>query len=259
MRPATHAVPKALIPIVDRPAVHYVVEEAARAGATTIVLVVDPDGRHLIEQHFVDASLAAAGDAQIETVVQEDPLGLGDAILRSCETIAGRPFMCLLADTIVRPGGDIFGPLLDAFETERSTVIALNEVDDAGTERYGIAAVRERLGANLIRLAGTVEKPGPEEAPSRLALIGRYVFTPEVFDVLDGLEPGHGGEIQLTDAIDVLARSGRCRGVVVDDLLLDTGRPIGVLEASTVLGLADPGLRQPYVDIIERERRRLDV
>ncbi len=252
MRPATNAVPKALLPVVDRPAIDYVVQEAAAAGATEIVLVVDPEGRGLIRQHFAASDFGP--DVELSGVVQGEPLGLGDAILQSADRVAGRPFMCLLADNIARPDADLMGPLLDAFDG--SSVVALNEVEGDEVDRYGIVAVDRWRAPGVAELRGAIEKPGADRAPSNLALVGRYVFAAEVLDVLAGLEPGHGGEIQLTDAIDRLARDGRCLGAVVPPGLLDMGRPIGLLEASTVIGLHDDELRDDYLAIIDRERRR---
>ena len=252
MRPATHAVPKALLPVVDRPSIQYVVEEAVAAGAREVILVVDPDGGELIRSHFDAIQLPGSGAAEVTTVVQDEPLGLGDAIMRTRQRTAGRPFMCLLADNILHPGTDIMTPLGAAFSG--SSVVALNEVDDEGTSLYGIVTAGKEVAPSVFELRGAVEKPGPSSAPSHLALIGRYIFNPDVYTVLEELDPGHGGEVQITDAIDQLARSNKCLGVVTEAGLLDTGRPIGMLEASAVMGIADEELRDEYLDIVDRER-----
>ncbi len=252
MRPATNAVPKALLPIVDRPAIDYVVREAADAGATEIVLVVDPEGRQLIRQHFAASDLGPG--VELSGVVQEEPRGLGDAILRTADRVGARPFMCLLADNIARPDADLMGPLLDAFDG--TSVVALNEVRGDEVDRYGIVAVDEWRAPGLARLGAAIEKPGADRAPSNLALVGRYVFAPDAFDALAGLEPGYAGEVQLTDAIDRLARQGRCLGAIVPPGLLDMGRPIGLLEATAVIGLSNEALRDDYLAILDRERRR---
>lgn len=254
MRPATHAVPKAMLPIVDRPSVQYVVEEAVAAGARRVVLVVDPDGGDLISDHFDAIEFSPERPVRIETVVQEEPHGLGHAIACARPVIGDQPFMCLLADNVLRPGTDIMTPLLNAFKG--ASVVALNEVDSEGTNLYGIVAIGQEVSKSVVRLSGAVEKPGPSAAPSRLALIGRYIFSPEIFDVIGSLDPGHGGEVQLTDAVDQLARSGQCLGVITETDLLDTGRPIGMLEASAVMGIADRELRDDYLAVVDRERQQ---
>lgn len=242
MRPATRVVPKALLTVVDRPAIQYAVEEAARAGATEAVLVVDLDVGHLIQQHFlVDERLPGLEQIRIRPVVQEEPLGLGHAVWEAREMVRDRPFFCLLADNIVRPGRDVLPGLADAAGDDDVSVMCLRRLADEFLSRYGVVVPASEEVDGVLELGGAVEKPGPEDAPSRLGLIGRYLFTPDVFDILEGLEPGHGGEIQLTDAIDELGRRGRCRGFVADDDLLDVGTPPGLLEASVVLGLAQYG------------------
>jgi UTP--glucose-1-phosphate uridylyltransferase len=252
MRPATHAVPKALLPIIDRPAVQYVVEEAVAAGAREIILVADPDGRELLQAHFDAADLAGDMRADVRTVVQQEPLGLGHAIGCVQHLTANRPFMCLLADNVARPGHNIMSDLLAAFEG--TSVVALKEVSASETSLYGVVSISGTVAPNVFRLKGAVEKPGPTAAPSRYGLIGRYVFAPQIFPILDALDPGHGGEIQLTDAIDRLAAAGDCIGAVTKGSLLDTGRPEGMLEASAVMGLADSHLREDYLRTIDAER-----
>jgi UTP--glucose-1-phosphate uridylyltransferase len=253
MRPATRAIPKALLPVVDKPAVQHVAEEAVRAGARELIYVVDLGVGSLIERHFSNGG-PLPGLEQVETriVVQEEPRGLGHAVLSAREAIGGRPFFCLLADNIVRPGADVLPSLLQA--ADGGSVVALREVASHMLDRYGVAVPGERHGAEL-DLAGAVEKPGVERAPSNLGLVGRYLFTPDVMDALAGLEPGHGGEIQLTDAIDSVAREGRCRGVVGEHDLLDIGVPLGLLEAAVVLGLARPEFREEFAGFL----RALDV
>lgn len=242
MRPATRVVPKALLTVVDRPAIQYAVEEAARAGATEAVLVVDLDVGHLIQQHFlVDERLPGLEEIRIRPVVQEEPLGLGHAVWEAREMVRDRPFFCLLADNIVRPGQDVLPSLADAAGDDDLSVMCLRRLTDEFLSRYGVVVPASEEVDGVLDLAGAVEKPGIDDAPSRLGLIGRYLFTPEVFDILGELEPGHGGEIQLTDAIDELGRRGRCRGFVAEGDLLDVGTPPGLLEASVVLGLARYG------------------
>jgi len=235
MRPATKVVPKALITVVDRPAVQYVVEEAVRAGATEVILVLDLDAGHLVQQHFLsDGRLPGLEDVKIRVVVQEEPLGLGHAVWEAAEAVRDRPFFCLLADNIVRPGSDVLLPLAAA--AKDGCAVCLRELTPDFLSKYGVVVPGSEVVAGTLDVVGAVEKPGPAKAPSNLGLIGRYLFTPEIFDVLGKLAPGHGGEIQLTDAINTLAAGGSCRGYVAEQDLLDVGTPRGLVEASWILG-----------------------
>ena len=237
MRPATRVVPKALLTVVDRPAIQYAVEEAARAGATEAILVVDLDVGHLIHQHFVsEGRLPGLEEIRVRPVVQEEPLGLGHAVFEAQEMVAGRPFFCILADDIVPPGRDVL-PNLAAAADNYDSVMYLRPVPPEVVPTKGIAIPSSEIVDNVLSLSGSVEKPALEDAPSDLALIGRYLFTSEIFSILATLEPGHGGEIQLTDAIDELGKRGRLKGYIDEIDLLDIGNPIGLLHASMVLGL----------------------
>lgn len=234
MRPATRVVPKALITVVDRPTIQFAVEEAARAGAREVILVVDLDAGRLISDHFaVEGPLPGLEEVKIRLAVQEEPLGLGHAILVSEEMVAGRPFLCLLADNIVRPGQDVMSPMAEITGRTGVSTVCLRDLTDELLARYGVV---RHDGGDPLRVSGAVEKPGVSEAPSRLGLIGRYVFTPDVFASLRAIQPGYGGELQLTDAIDHLGRHDRCLGWVADEDLLDVGNPSGLLHASVVLG-----------------------
>jgi UTP--glucose-1-phosphate uridylyltransferase len=237
MRPATRVVPKALLTVVDRPAIQYAVEEAARAGATEAVVVVDLDTGHLVAQHFsLEGPLPGLEDIQVRPVVQEEPLGLGHAVSEAEHMVGNRPFFCLLSDNIVRPGHDVLARLAEGSRDGSSSVMCLRQLTDEYLSRYGVVVPVSEIDGGFLDLAGAVEKPGPSEAPSRLGLVGRYLFTPEVFAILEKVEPGHGGEIQLTDAINELGRRQRLRGYVAVDDLLDVGTPLGLLEASVELG-----------------------
>ncbi|MGA7096976.1 MAG: sugar phosphate nucleotidyltransferase [Acidimicrobiia bacterium] len=237
MRPATRVVPKALLTVVDRPAIQYAVEEAARAGAKEAVVVVDLDTGHLIAQHFsLEGPLPGLEDVKLRPVVQEEPLGLGHAVNEAAHMVQGRPFFCLLADNIVRPGHDVLEHLDSGSESGSKSVMCLRELTDEFLSKYGVVVPDSDVEDGYLDLAGAVEKPGVEDAPSKLGLVGRYLFTAEVFEILEGLEPGRGGEIQLTDAIDELGRRRRLRGFVAGRDLLDVGTPIGLLEASVELG-----------------------
>ncbi|HEY6635696.1 MAG TPA: sugar phosphate nucleotidyltransferase [Acidimicrobiia bacterium] len=237
MRPATRVVPKALITVVDRPAIQYAVEEAARAGAKEAVVVVDLDAGHLIAQHFkLGGPLPGLEDIRVRPVVQEEPLGLGHAVFEAAEMVGNRPFFCLLSDNIVRPGQDVLEDMAAGSDDGQVSVMCLRRLTDEFLEKYGVVVPTSEIEDGYLELGGAVEKPGVAEAPSRLGLVGRYLFTPDVFAVLNTTAPGVGGEIQLTDAINELGRQGRLRGYVAETDLLDTGTPEGLLLATRVLG-----------------------
>lgn len=237
MRPATRVVPKALITVVDRPAIQYAVEEAARAGAREAVVVVDLDAGYLIAQHFkLGGPLPGLEGIRVRPVVQEEPLGLGHAVYEAAEMVGDRPFFCLLSDNIVRPGQDVLPAMARGSDDGQVSVMCLRRLEDEFLSRYGVVEPTSEITDGFLDLGGAVEKPGVEDAPSRLGLVGRYLFTPEVFSVLNKTAPGVGGEIQLTDAINELGQRGRLRGYVADTDLLDTGTPQGLLQATKVLG-----------------------
>lgn len=248
MHPATRSVPKALLPVVDRPAIQWVIEEGMRAGVGEFVVVVNPGVDDLLFSHFEGMegleALSGFDGVGLEWVVQPEPLGLGHAVRTAREAVGDRPFFCLLGDNLVVPGTDQLGYL--AASSDGRSVVCLRELDDAGLDRYGVAVTGEWLGERVVELSGAVEKPGVAAAPSRLGFVGRYLFTPEVFDCLERVEPGYGGEIQLTDAIDTLAGAGRCLGYVAGDDLLDVGTPATYLEAVTALGLRHPVMGRDY-------------
>jgi UTP--glucose-1-phosphate uridylyltransferase len=237
MRPATRVVPKALLTVVDRPAIQYAVEEAARAGAKEAIVVVDLDTGHLVAQHFsLDGALPGLEEIQLRPVVQEEPLGLGHAVNEAVHMVGGRPFFCLLSDNIIRPGHDVLSDIAAGSSDGAVSVVCLRELADEFLSKYGVVVPASEVIEGYLDLAGAVEKPGVEKAPSRLGLVGRYLFTPEIFEILEKTPPGQGGEIQLTDAIDELGRLNRLRGFVAQDDLLDVGTPLGLLEASVELG-----------------------
>ena len=248
MRPATRVVPKALLTVVDRPAIQYAVEEAARSGAKEAVVVVDFDAGHLIAQHFnIEGPLPGLEDIQLRPVVQQEPLGLGHAVNVAAEIVGDRPFFCLLSDNIVRPGHDVLGDLAEGSDDGTTSVMCLRELSDEFLSKYGVVIPSSDLVDGYLELAGAVEKPGVENAPSRFGLVGRYLFTPVVFAELDKINPGVDGEVQLTDAIHALGQSNRLRGFVAGDSLLDVGTPAGIVHASGILGSHQFGS-----DVLER-------
>lgn len=238
MRPATRVVPKALLTVVDRPSIQYAVEEAARAGAKEAIVVVDLDAGHLVAQHFsIEGDLPGLEDIRIRPVVQEEALGLGHAVNEAAHMVGDRPFFCLLSDNIVRPGHDVLSGLAAGSNGGEVSVMCLRSLTDEFLSKYGVVVPASEVADGYLDLAGAIEKPGIEDAPSRYGLVGRYVFTPEVFSILEETPPGVGGEIQLTDAIHELGTRGRLRGFIAADDLMDVGTPQGLLRASYELGL----------------------
>lgn len=262
--PFTKAVPKELLPVVDRPAVEYVVAEAARAGLTDVLLVT-ARGKSAVEDHFdtapvLEQLLAAKGDvhrlaavrrsselAQVHTVRQAEARGLGDAVLQAAAHVGGKPFAVLLGDDLIDARDHLLEQML-AVQAERGgSVVALLEVPPDQVRLYGVARVAGPVdeAADVLELSGLVEKPDPTQAPSRLAVIGRYVLAPDVFDVLARLPPGYGGEIQLTDALAELAVGGGLTGVVFRGRRYDTGDRLEWLKATMVLACEHPELGPP--------------
>jgi UTP--glucose-1-phosphate uridylyltransferase len=253
MHPATRSVPKALLPVVDRPVIQWLLEEGIRAGVREFVVVVSPGVDDLLYSHFegMEGLGELKGFEQVEMiwVIQEQARGLGHAVLQARDRVGGRPFYCLLGDNLAVPGQDQLPRLGEA--SDGRSVVCLRPLPDETLERYGVAVVGETLAEDVVEVLGAVEKPGRAAAPSRLGFVGRYLFTAEVFDRLADLAPGYGGEIQLTDAIAALGEAGRCLGWVAGEDLLDVGNPAGYMEAITVLGLAHPTVGEHYRSFLE--------
>ena len=252
--PATKATPKEMLPVVDKPAIQYVVEEAVAAGIDD-VLFVTGRSKYGLEDHFdrrpdLESSLAAKGDegrlslvrevaelANIHYVRQGEPLGLGHAVLTAATHVGMEPFTVLLGDDLIDERDAVLPRMLQARYTFGGSVLCLMEVDPAQIHLYGCAAVEPTGTDGLVRVTDLVEKPEPGTAPSNLAVIGRYVLDPHVFAILRETEPGRGGEIQLTDALKRLAadvpasEGGGVVGVVFDGRRYDTGDKLSYLQA----------------------------
>jgi UTP--glucose-1-phosphate uridylyltransferase len=262
--PATKATPKEMLPIVDKPAIQYVVEEASAAGLDDILMVT---GRHkrAIEDHFDNAAelervLEAKGDtarlaavrdaarlARIHHIRQGDPLGLGHAVLCARSHVGDEPFAVLLGDDLIDARETLLDRMLDVRARYGGSVVALMEVDPAQIHMYGCAAVKPTDEDGVVQVSGLVEKPSREDAPSNYAVIGRYVLDPAVFGVLERTAPGRGGEIQLTDAIQELAQGEAVHGVVFDGLRYDTGDKADYLRTVVRLACARPDLGPEFV------------
>jgi UTP--glucose-1-phosphate uridylyltransferase len=271
--PATKAQPKEMLPLVDKPAIQYVVEEAVRAGITDI-LVITGRGKRSLEDHF-DRSFelefyleqggkleelaemrAIADMANMHYVRQGDPKGLGHAVAAAREHVGDQPFAVLLGDDIMHERAGVLDNMLRTFDTYRRSVVAFKEVTPAEISSYG-CATPEPVAENLIRLLDIVEKPSAEEAPSNLAVMGRYVFTPGIFDALDQVKPGKGGEIQLTDAIKILLTDEEVYGWTFTHGRFDVGSKLDYLRATVELALEredlGPQFRQYLGELAKRE------
>lgn len=242
--PATKATPKEMLPVVDKPAIQYVVEEAVAAGLSDVLMITGRNKRPL-EDHFdrnyeLESALTRKGDAERLQKVQEssdlatmhyvrqgDPRGLGHAVLCAAPHVGDQPFAVLLGDDLIDPRDPLLARMVEIQEREGGSVIALMEVAPEQIHLYGCAAVELTAEDDLVRVTGLVEKPDVSDAPSNLAVIGRYVLDPAVFDILRKTEPGRGGEIQLTDALQLLADDekigGPVHGVVFKGRRYDTG------------------------------------
>lgn len=266
--PATKAMPKELLPIIDKPIVQYAVEEAVAAGITELVFVTGRNKR-AVGDHFdanleLESQLLAKGKEKLRDMVrniipegvscifvrQPEPLGLGHAVLCAAPAVGDAPFAVLLADDLMLGERLPTAALARAHERSGKSVISVAGVEPQEVSKYGIIAPGADLGEGLFEIAGVVEKPAPQAAPSRLASFGRYVFNPEVFEVLRGLEPGAGGEIQLADAIDLLARRGRVAGIINPSRRYDCGSKFGYLEAIVDFALADEEFGEPFAALI---------
>lgn len=254
--PATKSVPKELLPVVDVPAIEYVVAEAAAAGLQDVLLITGR-GKTAIVDHFdakpaLEQQLEAKGDhgrlnairrsselAQVHSVRQQDPLGLGHAVLQAAGHVGDEPFAVLLGDDLIDPRDPLLTRMIDVQQARGGSVVALMEVPPEQAHLYGCAALRapRTAGDDVVEISGLVEKPAPSEAPSNLAVIGRYVLAPEIFDILRKTPPGRGNEIQLTDALAVLAGRGELRGVVFDGRRYDTGDRLEWLKATIALAV----------------------
>jgi len=260
--PATKATPKEMLPVVDKPAIQYVVEEAVAAGIDDVLFITGRSKRAL-EDHFdrnleLETTLAEKGDderlagivasnelARIHYVRQGAALGLGHAVLMAKQHVGNEPFAVLLGDDLIDPRDAVLPEMIEARSAVGGSVLCLMEVPRDQISLYGCAAVEETSAPGLVRVTDLIEKPTVDEAPSNYAVIGRYVLDPEVFPVLGSTQPGRGGEIQLTDALRELAHEGRVHGIVFDGRRYDTGDRLSYLQAVIRLALERSDLGPP--------------
>ena len=269
--PATKAQPKEMLPLVDKPVIQYAVEEAVAAGIEQVIIVTSSQKR-AIEDHFdlsheLEHLLEEKGDidmlrqirhisdlAQIAYVRQKEQLGLGHAVLVAKEIVGHEPFAVLLSDDVVIGERPCIGQLIHAYNETHSSVVAVMEVPNDETRRYGVIGTEptgeEVDHGRLHRVTKLVEKPEPKKAPSNLAIIGRYVLTPKIFDKLEQTQHGSGGEIQLTDAIEALMEEQPVYGYEFEGTRYDAGTTMGWLKASVELALQRPDLGGEFRDYL---------
>ncbi|GAA2582586.1 UTP--glucose-1-phosphate uridylyltransferase GalU [Microbacterium binotii] len=256
--PATKAMPKEMLPVVDKPAIQYVVEEAVAAGSDDVLVIVGRN-KNALANHFdrvaeLEHTLERKGDAaklekvmeasrlaDVHFVRQGDPLGLGHAVLRARKHVGHETFAVLLGDDLIDARDVLLARMIEVSQARSATVVALMEVDPSQIHLYGCAAVTRTAEDDVVTITGLVEKPSAADAPSNLAVIGRYVLKPEIFDVLEETAPGKGGEIQLTDALEALAEDesigGPVLGVVFRGRRYDTGDRLDYIKSNVQLAL----------------------
>lgn len=269
MLPATKAMPKEMLPVVDKPIIQYAFEEARAAGIEHFIFVTGR-GKSSIEDHFdhgyeLDDTLEIKGKAaelasvtgwlpkpgELSYTRQQKPLGLGHAVWCARELVGDEPFAVMLVDDLILGDAPCLKEMTDAHATTGGNMLALLEVPEDQTSRYGVIAPGEDDG-RLVECRGMVEKPRPEEAPSRLAVIGRYILTPEVFDHLGAQQTGAGGEIQLTDAMAKLIGQQPFHGLRFSGRRFDCGDKLGYLDAVVAAAMARPELRSGMASILKR-------
>ncbi len=265
--PATKAMAKEMLPIVDKPLIQYAVEEAYASGITEIIFVTGA-GKAAIENHFdhsceLEHMLMARGkDAELKTIHalipesgsiiytrQNQPLGLGHAIWCARNIVGNEPFAVLLADDLIKADKPVLKQMIEKFDELQSSIVSVVEVDRQDTSKYGILDA-DPLVDGVTKIRGLVEKPAPEKAPSNLAIIGRYILTPEIFTILEGKEVGAGGEIQITDAMARLLKSQAIYGYRYQGMRFDCGNKAGFQMANLAFSFDRPDMRDRLLPFI---------
>ncbi len=267
--PATKAMPKEMLPVVDKPLIQYAVEEALAAGIEEIIFVTGR-GKAAIEDffdysfelrqvlgergkeaelHAIDIPVLEPG--RVAYTRQQEPMGLGHAIWCARELVGDEPFAVLLADDLVMSETPCIKQLIDVYDQTGGNVVAVMEVPREQTRRYGILEVGSDDGV-LVEVAGMVEKPEPNDAPSAISIIGRYILLPEVFEYLSQRKKGAGGEIQLTDSMARMIGDSPFHGLRFDGIRFDCGDKTGFFEANVAFALERPELRDQVQEVIDR-------
>ena len=266
--PATKANPKEMLPVVDKPLIQYAVEEAIQSGITELIFVTGRNKRS-IEDHFdknveLEASLIASNKnfllESIRSIIpshvkciytrQSEPLGLGHAVLQAKTIINDEPFAVLLADDLTEADTPVLKQLILQHQKEQSSVIAIEDIPKEKTVQYGIVDVGDSKN-NLYKINSIVEKPQPIDAPSTLGVIGRYVFNPEIFDCLEKIKPGKGGEIQLTDAIQMLLGQQAIFAYLFEGKRYDCGDKLGFIKANIEFSKKHPEIGKEFTEFLK--------
>lgn len=266
--PATKASPKEMLPIVDKPLIQYAAEEAIAAGATELIFITGKNKRS-IEDHFdnageLEAQLEASGKTKILEMIrailpshvscifirQPKALGLGHAVLCAKPVVGDNPFSVILADDLI-DGAPATKEMADVYAEQGGSVLGVENVLPADTGSYGILDA-DAISDNLLRVNSMVEKPKPEDAPSTLAVVGRYILTPRIFDCLEKVQPGRGGEIQLTDGISDLMAFEKVFAYRFSGKRFDCGSKLGFMKANIELALQHPDMNQQLAEYLKK-------
>ncbi len=271
--PATKAQPKEMLPIVDKPTIQYIVEEAVKSGIEDI-LIVSGRGKRAIEDHFDKSyeleetlrqknkleSLKEVEDisklAHIHYVRQKEPLGLGHAVLCAKKFIGQEPFAVMLGDDIVKSEVPSLKQMIDVYNRFKTSIVGVQVVEEKDVKKYGIVGLEKELEEDIFRISHFVEKPKPEEAPSNYAIMGRYILQPQIFDMLERQEPGSGGEIQLTDAINRLNDISRVLAYNFKGIRYDVGDKFGFIKATIDFALERPDLGEQVLELLKDTIKR---
>ncbi|HHQ1133840.1 TPA: UTP--glucose-1-phosphate uridylyltransferase GalU [Listeria innocua] len=265
--PATKAMPKEILPIVDKPTIKYIVEEAVESGIEDI-LIVTGKGKRAIEDHFdsvpeLELNLREKNKLELLHLIEETtninlhfirqskPKGLGDAILQARGFVGNEPFIVMLGDDIVQAKTPCAKQLIQQYEKTHSSIIGVQTVPHEETYRYGIIDPIDEYSKNLYNVNGFVEKPDPNEAPSNLAILGRYLLTPQIFDFLETQKPGAGGEIQLTDAINSLNEIQRVFAYDFEGERYDVGDKFGFIKTTMQFALKHPEIKDEVANLVD--------
>ncbi|GFP04148.1 UTP--glucose-1-phosphate uridylyltransferase GalU [Lactobacillus helveticus] len=273
--PATKALPKEMLPIVDKPTIQFTVEEAKASGIEDILIVTGKNKR-AIENHFdsnpeLEQDLEKTGKSGLLKLTQEItdlgvnlyytrqpyPAGLGDAVYRARNFVAGEPFVIMLGDDLMKDKVPLTKQLINDYDKTHASTIAVMKVPHKEVSKYGVIAPDGNIAPDLYNVKNFVEKPAVDKAPSDLAIIGRYLLTPEIFDILEHQKPGRGGEIQLTDAIDTMNKTQRVFAHVFKGERFDVGNKEGYLETSIQYGLIHPETRDALRKYIKELGKKL--
>ena len=265
--PATKAQPKEMLPIVDKPTLQYIIEEAVASGIEEVLVIIGRN-KNSIQDHFdksveLELELESKGKTeqleevrhisnmvQIHYVRQIEPKGLGHAVLCAKSFIGNEPFAVLLGDDIVYADKPCLGQMIEAYDEYKTSILGVQEVAPSEVNKYGIVDGKF-IEDRIYKVKDLVEKPSPEEAPSNVAILGRYIINPAIFEILENTKPGKGGEIQLTDALKELARREAMYAYVFEGRRYDVGDKQGFLEATVEYALRRPELRETFLSYLE--------